>query len=136
MFYFVAHQGRYQFREEPFDFRFWDNDNRPDSEDYKNWKIKANDLEIQRIKTGKTTAEVYREYLIDDVIENPFITIRQFFVKSFFGQVYIVNSITPQKFHIGPFSGPLFYWLFLVLVNFINILIVVGLFMFLFKTKN
>lgn len=136
LFYYVAHQGRYQFREEPLDFRFWDDSQRPDSKDYINWKVKAEDLEKIQQNTGKSTTDVYREYLIDDVIENPFITIRQFFVKSFFGQVYIVNSITPQKFHIGPFSGPLFYWLFLVLVNFINILIVVGLFMFLFKTKN
>ena len=136
LFYYVAHQGRYQFREEPLDFRFWDDSQRPDSKDYINWKVKAEDLEKIQQNTGKSTTDVYREYLIDDVIENPFITIRQFFVKSFFGQVYIVNSITPQKFHIGPFSGPLFYWLFLFVVNFINILIVVGLFMFLFKTKN
>ena len=136
LFYYVAHQGRYQFREEPLDFRFWDDSQRPDSKDYINWKVKAEDLEKIQQNTGKSTTDVYREYLIDDVIENPFITIRQFFVKSFFGQVYIVNSITPQKFHIGLFSGPLFYWLFLFVVNFINILIVVGLFMFLYKAKN
>jgi len=136
LFYFVAHQGRYQFREEPLDFRFWDDEIRPDSKDYKNWKIKANDLELYRLKTGKPNSEVYKEYLINDIIENPFITIRQFFVKSFFGQVYIVNSITPQKFHIGPFNGPLFYWLFLFFVNLINILIIVGALIFLFKTKD
>lgn len=136
LFYYVAHQGRYQFREEPLDFRFWDDSKRSDSKDYINWKAKAEDLEKNIQNTGKSTTEVYKEYLINDIIQNPFITIRQFFVKSFFGQVYIVNSITPQKFHLGPFSGPFFYWLFLFAVNFINILIIVGLFMFLFKTKN
>lgn len=136
LFYFVAHQGRYQFREEPFDFRFWDDEIRPDSKDYKNWKIKANDLELYRLKTGKSNSEVYKEYLINDIIENPFITIRQFFVKSFFGQVYIVNSITPQKFHLGPLNGPIYYWLFLFGVNFINILIIVGALIFLFISKD
>lgn len=136
LFYFVAHQGRYQFREEPFDFRFWDDDIRPDSKDYKNWKLKAKDLDIYRIKTGKTNSEVYREYLINDILEHPFTTTRQFFIKSLFGQVYIVNSISPQNFHLGPLKGPFLYWAFLFVVNLINILIVIGSLVFLFKTKD
>lgn len=136
LFYFVAHQGRYQFREEPLDFRFWDDDIRPDSKDYKNWKLKAGALDVYRIKTGKTNSEVYREYLINDILEHPFITTRQFFVKSLFGQVYIVNSIAPKDFHLGPIKGPFLYWAFLFVVNFINILIVIGSLIFLFKTKD
>jgi 4-amino-4-deoxy-L-arabinose transferase-like glycosyltransferase len=136
LFYFVAHQGRYQFREEPLDFRFWDDDIRPDSKDYKNWKLKAKELEEYRVKTGKTNSEVYREYLISDILGHPFITARQFFVKSFFGQVYIVNSISPQNFHLGPLKGSFFYWAFLLVVNLINILIIIGSLIFLFKTKD
>jgi len=34
LFYSVALQGRFQFREEPTDLRFWESDNRPDSKDY------------------------------------------------------------------------------------------------------
>lgn len=136
LFYYVAHQGRYQFREEPLDFRFWDDEIRPDSEDYKNWKIKANDLELYRLKSGKSNSEVYKEYLINDIIENPLITIRQFLVKSIFGQVYIVNSITPQKFHIGPFKGTICYWIFIFSVNLVNILILIGTLVFLYKTKD
>lgn len=136
LFYFVAHQGRYQFREEPLDFRFWDDDIRPDSQDYKNWKLKAHELELYRLKTGKPNSQVYQEYLVNDILEHPFITARQFLVKSFFGQIYIVNSISPQNFHIGPLKGPFFYWVFLFVVNLINILIVIGSLVFLFKTKD
>ncbi|MGC4041356.1 MAG: glycosyltransferase family 39 protein [Flavobacterium sp.] len=136
LFYFVAHQGRYQFREEPLDFRFWDDDVRPDSKDYKNWKLKAQELEETRIRTGKTSPEVYRDYLINDILGHPFITTRQFFVKSLFGHIYIVNSISPQSFHLGPLKGPFFYWAFLFVVNLINVLIIAGSFIFLFKTKD
>lgn len=136
LFYFVSHQGRYQFREEPLDFRFWDDDIRSDSKDYKNWKLKAGELDFYRVKTGKTNSEVYREYLINDILEHPFITIRQFFVKSLFGQVYIVNSVSPKDFHLGPIKGPILYWLFLFVVNLINILIIIGSIVFLFKTKD
>lgn len=136
LFYFVAHQGRYQFREEPLDFRFWDDDIRPDSKDYKNWKIKAGELDLYRIKSGKTNAEVYREYLISDVLNHPFITARQFVVKSFFGQIYVLNSVSPQNFHLGPLKGPPFYWAFMFFVNLINILIVIGSLIFLFRTKD
>lgn len=136
LFYFVAHQGRYQFREEPLDFRFWDDDIRPDSKDYKNWKLKAGELDRYRVKTGKSNSEVYQQYLINDILEHPFITTRQFFVKTLFGQVYIVNSISPENFHLGPIKGAFLYWVFLFVVNLINILIFIGSLIFLFKTKD
>ncbi|MDI9258534.1 glycosyltransferase family protein [Flavobacterium sedimenticola] len=136
LFYFVAHQGRFQFREEPTDFRFWDNEIRPDSKDYQNWVRSISDLDRQMIATGKSHNQVYQEFLLDDIAEHPFWFTRQFFVKSFYGHVYFINSVKPNEFKLGPLQGAMGYWFFILLINAINVIILLGAFLFLFKEKQ
>lgn len=136
LFYFVAHQGRFQFREEPTDFRFWDNEIRPDSKDYQHWVKSIVDLDTKSIQTGQTHNEVYQEFLINDVFEHPAWFTRQFFVKCFYGHVYFINSVKPKDFKLGPIQGPMGYWLFILLINSINLIILFGAFLFLYKEKN
>jgi 4-amino-4-deoxy-L-arabinose transferase-like glycosyltransferase len=136
LFYYVAHQGRFQFREEPTDFRFWDNDIRPDSRDYQNWGKSGEELGIIMEQQHGTYNDVYREFLINDVIEHPFLFTRQFVVKCFFGHAYFINSIKPSDFHLGPIHGPIAYWFVILVINSINILLILGAFLFLFKEKN
>ncbi|MFV5694974.1 hypothetical protein ACM55G_05980 [Flavobacterium sp. LB3P122] len=136
LFYYVAHQGRFQFREEPTDFRFWESDIRPDSKDYQNWNKSGAALSAIMKQTHESYAEVYKKFLIDDALEHPGLFIRQFFVKCFYGHVYFINSVQPDKFDLGPLKGPIGYWTFILLINSINLIIVAGAILFLFREKN
>lgn len=136
LFYYVAHIGRFQFREEPTDFRFWDNDNRADSKDYQNWGKSGSELGALIAKTDKTSNQVYKEFLINDAFEHPFWFTRQFFVKCFYGHTYFINSVQPKDFHLGPFRGPMAYWFVILIINSINLLLIFGAFVFLYKEKN
>jgi 4-amino-4-deoxy-L-arabinose transferase-like glycosyltransferase len=136
LFYYVAHQGRFQFREEPTDFRFWDNDNRADSKDYQNWGKSGAEIGEVMTKTHKSSNEVYRDFLVNDIFEHPLLFTRQFFVKCFYGHVYFINSIKPDKFLLGPIQGTMAYWFVILLINCVNLLIIFGAFLFLFKEKN
>jgi hypothetical protein len=136
LFYYVAHIGRFQFREEPTDFRFWDNDNRADSKDYQNWGKSGKELNSIMEISHRSSNEVYKEFLINDALEHPFLFTRQFFVKCFYGHVYFINSVQTKDFHLGPIRGTTAYWLFMLLINCVNILLLLGAFIFLLKEKN
>ena len=136
LFYFVAHQGRFQLREEPTDFRFWDNDVRADSKDYQNWGKSGTELGVIMAKTNRTYSQVYKEFLINDALEHPLLFTRQFFVKCFYGHVYFINSVKPKDFHLGPVHGRIAYWAVILLINFVNLLVIIGAFIFLLKEKN
>ena len=136
LLYFVAHQGRFQFREEPTDFRFWESDIRPDSKDYQNWGKSGEALGKIIEETKRSHSDVYREFLINDALEHPFLFTRQFFVKCFYGHMYFINSVKPKDFHLGPIHGVMGYWLVIFIINFINIIIILGAALFLVKEKS
>lgn len=135
-FYYVAHIGRFQFRDEPTDFRFWESDNRPDSKDYQNWIKSGGALDEQISKSKRSYNEVYRDFLIDDVIQHPFLTTRQFFIRCFYGHINIISKVQPQQFSLGPFQGLVGYWIVLLIINSINLLVVTGAIVFLVREEN
>jgi 4-amino-4-deoxy-L-arabinose transferase-like glycosyltransferase len=135
-FYYVAHIGRFQFREEPTDFRFWESDNRPDSKDYQNWIKSEDHLGSVMAKTKLSYNEVYRTFIIEDVMEHPFLFTRQFLVRCIYGHINIISKVQPSKFDLGPFKDSVGYWTFLLLINSINLLVLCGVAFFLFKEKN
>lgn len=135
-FYYVAHQGRFQFREEPTDFRYWEGDIRSDSKDYQSWLQSAHDLSAKSKATGQSHNEVYRDFLIDDALQHPFLLSRQFVMKCIYGHLYYINSLRPEKFKMGPLQGATGFYLFILIINLLNILILVGTAIFLFKQKN
>jgi hypothetical protein len=136
LLYYLAHQGRFQFREEPTDLRYWESDIRPDSKDYQNWKKNGDRLNREIRLTHRSYPEVYKEFLIDDAIEHPFWFTRQFFIKCLYGHIYIINSVQPENFHLGPFKGTNGYMVFMLLINLVNIIIVAGAVVFLVRQKN
>ncbi len=135
-FYYVAHIGRFQFREEPTDLRFWESDNRPDSKDYQNWIKSGGELDAVMAKTKQSYNEVYREFLIQDVMEHPYWFARQFVVRCFYGHINIISKVQPSQFDLGPFKGALGFWFFLLIINSINVLVLTGATLFLLKEKN
>ncbi len=136
LFYFVAHQGRFQFREEPFDFRFWDNTNRADSKDYQNWVNSRKELAAEMTKTNRSFAAVYKEFVVSDALAHPFWSIRQFFVKCMYGNLNIISKVKPHEFALGPFVGTFGYWSFLLILNSINLIALIGVGLFLIQEKN
>jgi hypothetical protein len=136
LFYFVAHIGRFQFREEPTDFRFWESDNRPDSKDYQNWIKSGTELDAIMAKTKRSYNDVYVEFLIKDMLDHPFLTARQFLVRCFYGHINIISKVQPAQFDLGPFKGSSGYWIFIFIINSINLVVLVGVVLFLFLEKN
>jgi 4-amino-4-deoxy-L-arabinose transferase-like glycosyltransferase len=136
LFYYVAHQGRFQFREEPLDLRFWESDVRSDSKDYQNWKKSTKELNEIVLNSSKAYSEVYKEFLVNDFFEHPLLFTRQFLVKCFYGHIYIINSTQPENFKLLFFKGKTGYYFFILLVNSINIIILLGFILFLLKEKN
>jgi hypothetical protein len=135
-FYYVAHQGRFQFREEPTDFRFWDGDNRADSKDHQNWLKSGEELNNIIAITKKSYNDVYKEFIIKDIFDHPFWFTRQFVIKSFYGHINIISKVQPEQFDLGPFKGVFGYWFFLLILNSINLIVLVGVVLFLFHEKN
>ncbi len=135
-FYYVTHIGRFQFRDEPSDLRFWESDNRPDSKDYQNWIKSGGELDAVMVKTNQSNIEVYRDFILSDMMAHPFITMRQFLVRSFYGHINIISKVQPSQFDLGPFKGDLGFWSFLLLVNSINLLVLFGLVLFFIRVRN
>lgn len=135
-FLYIAHQGRFQFREEPGDFRFWGAGSRSGSKDYENW-VKSEDSLIRLMQvTRRTDKEVYRDFVMADIKAHPMGFVKQFFVKCFFGNINILNSVKPEAFSLGPLKGVKGYWLFTILINLINLLAWIGMVIFFYKEKR
>jgi 4-amino-4-deoxy-L-arabinose transferase-like glycosyltransferase len=135
-FYYVAHIGRFQFREEPTDLRFWESDNRPDSKDYQNWIRSGGELDSVIARKKRSYNAVYRDFIINDMLEHPYWTTRQLLIRCFYGHITIISKVQPSQFDLGPFKGSLGYWAFLFIINSINLLVLVGAALFLFQEKN
>ncbi len=136
LLYYVIHEGRFQFREEPFDFRYWSSSSRSDSKDFINWKKSIQDLSVVMKTTNHSYNEVYKEFLIKDALSHPLWFTRQFFIKSGYGHLYFINSIQPDKFSMGPFKGSFGYWTFMFIINCVNLIILAGALIFVFKEKE
>lgn len=116
----VAQHGRYQFRGETWDWRFWDDNIRGDSKDYQqsqHTKAKLDSL----INSGEGSYDkVYSAWLLDDVISNPVTTLKQFLVRIIYGHTLTINSITKDRFSLGPLHGPTGYYLLIGGLNVLN----------------
>jgi hypothetical protein len=135
-FYYVAHIGRFQFREEPADLRFWESDNRPDSKDYQNWIQSGGELDSIITETNRSYNTVYKDFIITDMLEHPYWTTRQFLIRCFYGHITIISKVQPSQFDLGPFKGSIGYWTFLFIINSINLVVIVGAALFLFHENN
>lgn len=135
-FYYVAHQGRFEFREEPTDLRFWENSIRPDSKDYINWVKSGHELNQKAAESGVPRNEVYRDFLIDDALAHPFWFLRSFAVKCVYGNLYFINSIAPDQFKLGPLKGAGGYWTLMAIVNLVNVFVIFGAILFLLSGKD
>ncbi|QNL20569.1 hypothetical protein HZR84_00915 [Hyphobacterium sp. CCMP332] len=120
---YVIHIGRFQFRTEEFDWRFWDGNNRSDSRDYQNYISSVHALESQIENSNDSKSGVYYDWIIRDLKEHPFMAVKQFFVRIIFGNTLRINSISTDSFSIFGIKGKTVYYAITIALNIINYLI-------------
>lgn len=117
---FVMHHGRFQFRTEPFDWRFWDNKTRPDSKDYQAWLASTDSLNQKVKSSGLSYSDVYYNWIIADLVQHPFMLAKQFTVRLFFGNTLQISSRPRSEFGSGVLDGNTLYWTFHIIINIVN----------------
>ncbi|HXY03316.1 MAG TPA: hypothetical protein VEI49_07025 [Terriglobales bacterium] len=117
---FVAYQGRFQFRTQPWDWRFWqDYPGRTDYEDY--WSSLQN-LRAESQKTGVSLSTLQLKWIVDDFRHHPINTLKMSAIRVLSIDTEIAASRSPHEFVLGPLQGPLAFWLFHIVVNAVNYL--------------
>ncbi|HVB57117.1 MAG TPA: hypothetical protein VNE63_11895 [Candidatus Acidoferrales bacterium] len=118
----VVFEGSFQFRSEPWDWRFWGKATRSGSVDYRNWVEARRELLEQSASTGKSMAELEMQWTLRDIVQHPLERLKMFAVRALQLNIWIENSKNPSAFQIGPFRGWSVYLVFHVLLNAIAVL--------------
>lgn len=121
---FVMHLGRFQFRTEPFDWRFWDNKTRADSKDYQAWRASTNQLNKIVKNNSLPYAKVYYDWVFKDMFSHPVVVSKQFFIRLLFGNTLQVSSRPAAEFGIMGIRGNAVYWIVHIALNLLNYAIV------------
>lgn len=116
--FYVMHHGRFQFKTEKFDWRFWDPLTRPDSKDFQSWEKSSKALDAKVSKEKRPFNDVYIEWLIEDAIKDPWNIFVQSLVRLAFGNYLQVNSINMENRPLIKFG--------LLAANILNIIILFG----------
>jgi hypothetical protein len=109
--------GSFQFRTEPWDWRYWGKANRAGSLDYQDWVDTRNDLIQTSTKSGQPLSRLQMKWAIHDIVHHPIERLQMFAVRTLALNVWIANSTQPATFHLGPLKGKTVYLLFHLLLN-------------------
>ncbi len=133
-FYLVALHGRFQFRDEPFDWRFWGNENRVGSKDYAHYvSVRSSLNKLKDEHNHESDNLITRQWILKDVISHKLIYLRQILMRILVGNILIINSSTPDNFHLGPLSGKYVYYVFHLVLNILNFLFLISFIIFFSK---
>jgi hypothetical protein len=113
--------GSFQFRNEPWDWRFWGKATRQGSVDYQDWQKERLELLDQEKQSGVPMSQLERQWTVRDVEHHPVKRLEMFAVRALNLNVWIVNSREPADFRLGPLHGRAFYYAFHVLINMITL---------------
>ena len=114
----------FQFRDETFDWRYWDASTRSGSVDFSSYEASGDSLRSHAASTGISIREVFSHWIIEDMFEHPFMVFKQFFIRVFTGHLLQSNSINPERLNDTNGKRVLFYWLGHILINLINLLMI------------
>ncbi|MFM7901294.1 MAG: hypothetical protein ACKPAD_04835 [Bacteroidota bacterium] len=135
-FAYVQHIGRFQYRNETWDWRYWDRTTRQGSQDFQDYETSGRQLRELASDSGKSIAEVFGSWNRNDIFEHPGMTIKQSVLRVINGHLLQINSVTPEKFAKSGMNGHVIYWLFHSILNFINGFIIALVVWLLFKYKS
>ncbi|SPF37295.1 membrane hypothetical protein [Candidatus Sulfopaludibacter sp. SbA4] len=135
-FVWVMFPGAFQYRSEPWDWRYWDKVRRKGSADYEAWDRTYKEIGRQAKDSGVPTYDLLKKWLLRDIVHNPGAWIRMAGVRTLALHVSLVNSQRPEAFRVGPVSGWVVNLVFHVLVNAVNLLLIAGALWFLFDRRR
>ena len=134
---YVVNLGYYQFRDEPWDWRYWQNTHRKGSVDYKNWKNSFAELNELRDSDSLSATLLIKKYYITDLKERPLSFIGQCLIKAAYGQIFIINSKPMKGFAKFSQNGLPEYIFVHLMINLVNIaLIILSILFFIRMPKN
>jgi len=107
----------FQFRTEPFDWRFWGKGTRQGSVDYQNYALAQKELEQESKRTGVPVSHLQADWTRRDIAEHPWLHIKMTAVRALSLNIWLVNSTRPSAFRLGPFRGAGAYFAFHILLN-------------------
>lgn len=131
-FSYVQHIGRFQYRNETWDWRFWDSKTRAGSQDFMDYKVSSDSLLELVNKKGVSFSDAFGKWVWQDIIDHPILTLKQFFIRVASGHILQVSSISYDKDFFGV-SGKIIFWIFHVFINILNISIICFAFMLIRK---
>jgi hypothetical protein len=76
-FWMVAHEGRFQFRDETWDWRHFGSTTRANSIDFVNYK--NSQLELEKINDNYSS--IYKKFVINDILNHPLLIVKQILVR-------------------------------------------------------
>lgn len=120
-FWHVALPGRFQFRTEPFDWRFWDSITRQGSRDFADYQAESLRIAREADARGVPVMVPTREFIIADTLAHPFVTAKMALVRVLALHLNFVNSKSPAAFAVWVLPGSLVYWTFHLIVNLIGV---------------
>jgi hypothetical protein len=118
--------GSFQFRSEPWDWRFWGKATREGSVDYRNWIDTQKRLIGESASTGESTSRLELAWTLHDIFSHPLIRAKMFLVRVLALNVWTVGSTKPSDFDLGPFRGRSAYVGFHVIANSIALLSIIA----------
>jgi len=123
-FAYVQHIGRFQYRNETWDWRYWDRSTRKGSMDFQDYETSGRQLRQLAFDSGKSVADVFGQWNWNDIFDHPIMTIKQSVLRLINGHLLQINSVTPEKFSKSGLNGQVLYWIFHTFLNFINMFII------------
>ena len=113
----VLFHGRFQYRTEPWDWRFWDKKHRVGSADYEMYRQEEMILEERAEHENVSPQQLEYDWARQDFLDNPHITLQQAAVRSLSLNIWTVGSKSPESLRIGFIPGVVVYGLIEVMAN-------------------
>lgn len=113
----VFFHGSFQFRSEPWDWRFWGKATRQGSVDYQYFREIHDTLVRQASATGTQVTQLELNWVLHDMVQHPGKRLQMIAVRLAALNVWIVNSTRPADFRFGPIVGWPAYLSFHLILN-------------------
>ena len=131
----VLFHGRFQYRTEPWDWRFWDDTTRQGSADHALFRSEEAEIILAHNQTGTPISQLKRSWSINDAIDHPDLTLQMALIRVLSLNIALVNSKTPDEFKIGPLQGRPGYLLFHVALNFTYLVMLLSALSFVYQRR-
>jgi hypothetical protein len=135
-FYWTAFFGSFQFRNEPWDWRFWGDKTRQGSADYDAFRAEHSRLKERSATTGVPLVRLEKEWVLNDVRQHFFLRLRATAVRALSMNLPIANSVSAAAFRMGPLRGWWGYVAFHAVVFAISLLLLGGALLFLAGSRD